>query len=146
MIRTGTNRHRAVAVRPDGTVVELVVYAYGDAPPHDLVHFAVESALGLEWGFWGLLAAGATFDALAEVGTHGRPPAGDATLVAEHVADLLAAEALANGGFRDHAEAVAAVEAIHAQWQTVAVGGKLRLTWPAADIATRSRSRTPPAR
>lgn len=129
VIRREGRRHRAVAARPDGTVVELVVYDYGDDPPHDLVHFAVESALGLQWGFWGLLAAGATFDALAEVGMHGRPPTGDDSVIATHIDDVLLAEHLANGGFRDHPEAVAAVDEIHERWKALPVGGKLRLTW-----------------
>ena len=116
-------------MRPDGTVVELVVYDYGDAPPHDLVHFAVESVLDVEWGFWGLLAAGAAFERLAEVGAHGRPPIGDDAVIADHVDDLLAAEDLANGGYLEHPAAVAAVSEMHERWNAVPVGGKLRLTW-----------------
>ena len=131
MIRTGTNRNRAVAVRPDGVAVELVVYDYGPGVlPHDLVHLAVERALGVEWGFWGLVAAGATLEALAETGAHGRPPAGDSGLLAAHVDDLLEAERLANGGWKEHPAAVAAVEALLAEWEAVPIDGKLRTSWP----------------
>jgi hypothetical protein len=38
--------------------------------PHDLVHFATEAHFGIEDGFWGLLARGATFTR----GTGGRRP------------------------------------------------------------------------
>ena len=35
--------------------------ASGRHLPHDLAQFVVEKALGLDCGFWGLLAKGATF-------------------------------------------------------------------------------------
>jgi hypothetical protein len=35
--------------------------ASGRDLPHDVGQFVVEKVLGLEWGFWGLLAKGASF-------------------------------------------------------------------------------------
>ncbi len=49
IVREEGRRHRAVAVRDDGSVVRFVVHDHGDSAPHDLVHFAVEGALGLPW-------------------------------------------------------------------------------------------------
>ena len=46
-------------VRTDGTETEWEFPGYGDALPHDLVHFVVEQGLGLKDGFWGLLDDGA---------------------------------------------------------------------------------------
>jgi hypothetical protein len=46
-------------VRTDGTKTEWEFPSYGDALPHDLVHFIVEEGLGLTDGFWGLIDNGA---------------------------------------------------------------------------------------
>lgn len=45
-----------------GPDVRLPAAPVGDGPPHDLVHAAVERGLGLDDGFWGAVAEGATFD------------------------------------------------------------------------------------
>ena len=37
--------------------------------PHDLTHFVVEAGLGLEHGFWNLVANGATFRSLGRRAT-----------------------------------------------------------------------------
>lgn len=34
--------------------------------PHDLAHYVVERELGVAWGFWGLMAHGATFDCITQ--------------------------------------------------------------------------------
>ena len=48
--------------------------------PHDLVHLATEAGLGLEFGFWGLLAElGTTFDRLAAL-WGAVPPGGGLTV------------------------------------------------------------------
>jgi hypothetical protein len=46
-------------VRTDGTKTEWEFPSYGDALPHDFVHFIVEEGLGLTDGFWGLIDDGA---------------------------------------------------------------------------------------
>lgn len=43
---------RVLAVRPPSRQKGL---------PHDLAHYVVERELGVAWGFWGLIAHGATF-------------------------------------------------------------------------------------
>ena len=59
--------------------------------PHDLVHFATEAHLGIEDGFWGMLARGATF----KRGTDQRVTRPGRTLIAEHRAGLNAAKSWA---------------------------------------------------
>ncbi len=139
IVREEGRRHRAVAVRDDGSVVRFVVHDHGDSAPHDLVHFAVEGALGLPWGFYGLLAAGAPFEALTALEGGGDAPP---ELLVEHRDELLAAERLVSelgdprggtpAGLDDGAaeRARACVEALHARWRELPVGGRLRLRWP----------------
>lgn len=96
VIRRNGAKHAGWATLADGTSRAVPIPDYGDRLPHDLAHFAVESAVPLAWGFWGLVAAGASFDALAVAGArHPRriPPQHD-PLVAGHLDELLEAEAL----------------------------------------------------
>ncbi len=57
-------RYHSLVYRPDGVCVELVAGGYNQVGgpaarvPHDLAHFIVEEELHLEFGLWGLLAAG----------------------------------------------------------------------------------------
>ena len=60
--------------------------------PHDLVHFAAEAHFGIEDGFWGLLARGATF----KRGTDRRPTRPGRALIAENREGLNAAEHTGN--------------------------------------------------
>ena len=58
-------RYRSVLHRRDGVVIELDGGGYNKLDtgvlPHDLAHFVVEDALGLEAGLWGVIAAGGMF-------------------------------------------------------------------------------------
>ena len=54
-----------------GPDVRLPARETGPTLPHDLVHAAVESALGLRDGFWSVMAAGGTFEGF-EPATPGR--------------------------------------------------------------------------
>jgi hypothetical protein len=62
-------------VRADG--VRLAVPTFGPMRhmPHDIVHFVVESELGVERGFWGCVAAGAVFRGMRVVAGRRRPHA-----------------------------------------------------------------------
>jgi hypothetical protein len=72
-------RYRSVLHRRDGLVIELDGGGYNKVGgparelPHDLAHFVVEDALGLEAGLWGVLAAGGMFGH-AKVIAGRRPP------------------------------------------------------------------------
>jgi hypothetical protein len=60
-------RYRSVLHRRDGLLIELDGGGYnkvggdGRELPHDLAHFIVEDALGLDAGLWGVIAAGGMF-------------------------------------------------------------------------------------
>jgi len=58
--RTDRGRCKVSAVRDDGSTLAVISSpGQGEALPHDLVHYVVESELRLERGFWGCIAAGA---------------------------------------------------------------------------------------
>jgi len=79
------------AVRPPRTVVPGPTMAAGGDLPHDLYTFVIEDALNIEFGFWGCVAAGATFKTLGRK----RTPQGK-EIIAGHLADLDAAETRVN--------------------------------------------------
>ena len=62
--RSGDSHDRIYVNREDGSERGWRWPAGG--PPHDLMHYAVETELGIEAGFWGLTAAGADLDGLGE--------------------------------------------------------------------------------
>ena len=141
VVKQADGRHRAVVTTDDGTV-QFAVADYGTHLPHDLVHYAVERALGMRYGFWGLIAAGARFDSVAAFGAR-RPrrlAAVDDPLVAAHAAELGEAERVANAVSRPGAEAglAAGMRAVMdaelarltTEWHALGVGGVLRLRWP----------------
>ena len=59
MTRTAEERSTTFVRRDDGVTLELPSYAPLHRLPHDVAHFVVERTLGLPWGFWGSIAAGA---------------------------------------------------------------------------------------
>lgn len=96
VVRRAGAKHAGWATLADGTSRLVPIPNYGDRLPHDLVHLAVEASVPLAWGFWGLVATGASFDAPAAAGAR-RPrriPPQDDPLVAAHLDELLEAEAL----------------------------------------------------
>jgi hypothetical protein len=93
----GEDRRHAVTVVHDDARVERVAMAdYGSALPHDLAHVVVESMFGLPFGFWGLVAAGASFRTVNRAA--GGPPALRSAdpLIEGHLSELMVAEALVN--------------------------------------------------
>ena len=137
--------HRAVVSRPGAEAVQFAVYDYGPVLPHDLVHYVVEDELGLEFGFWGLVAAGAKLQSVQAYGARDPrriPPPND-PLVGAHIDDLLAAEglvaafsALPGTGPEpqldaDRIERIRArITRLNQQWQATGPGEVLRLRWP----------------
>jgi hypothetical protein len=109
---------------------EGTTMASGPTLPHDLAQFVAESTLGLPHGFWGLLAAGATFESVRRRRT--RP--GRQLIRANHAA-LMATEHLVNGhvaAWRAHAPTPLgpALDAMLARWRALPVGAELRVEWP----------------
>ena len=114
-------------VRVPGTTMAL---GRGDMPPHDLVQFVLEGALGIDRGFWGSVAAGATFKSTGRR----RTKPGRAVIVA-HKAARVEAEGVVN----DHharwlrgepTPVAAALDDARRRWAALEDGGTLTMEWP----------------
>ncbi|MFD7460438.1 MULTISPECIES: hypothetical protein [unclassified Streptomyces] len=85
------NQHEILVRARKGPDVRLPAQPVGPNMPHDLVHAVVETALGINDGFWGAMARGATFQGfeLLTPGRHRRSGmkvlrrGGDAVMAAE---------------------------------------------------------------
>ena len=112
--------------------------------PHDLGHMATEAVLGLDFGFWGLLARGATF----RRGTDRRRTRPGRALIAQHRAELERAEALGNAhhtAWRSgHDTPVrSAFDRFADLWHAVPEGGQLIVEWPSLSVTPSLPERTP---
>lgn len=117
------------ALRPPRTRVPGPVMAAGGDIPHDLVTYVIEDALGLDHGFWGCVARGATFKTLGRK----RTPQGKAVIAANGPA-LDEAEVRVNDVYfawrRGESTAVdAALEAMLVRWRALGEGESLVVTW-----------------
>lgn len=129
-----------VAVRPPRTVVPGATMAAGGDIPHDLSTFVIEQALGIEHGFWGCVAAGATFRSLGRKRTdQGR------AVIRRHLPELDDAERRVNEVYiawrrGEPTPATDALDATLADWRRVPRGGDLVLEWtPVPARRTRTR-------
>ena len=73
------------------SVLERIIRPSEGDLPHDLYTFVIERALDLRHGFWGCVAAGATFKTLGRK----RTPQGKAVIM-RHLGELDAAETQVN--------------------------------------------------
>lgn len=117
------------ALRPPRSVVPGPTMAAGGDLPHDLYTFVIEDALEIEHGFWGCIAAGATFKTLGRK----RTPQGKA-VIARHLDDLDAAEARVNEiyfAWREGkpTELTDELDEMLARWRALPDGGDLELDW-----------------
>ena len=104
--------------------------ASGRDLPHDLAHFVVESALGMELGFWGLLARGATFKSVpgrrrTRAGRH---------LISANNQSLGVAEYWVNlhlwAWRKGQASPLGpALDEMYSRWRALGMGEELRLEW-----------------
>jgi hypothetical protein len=99
--------------------------------PHDLVHLAAEAHFGIEDGFWGLLARGATF----KNGTDRRPTRPGRALIAENRVGLNAAEHLGNAHHTlwmqgERTPVSPTFDRLAEQWLAVPDLGTLIVHWP----------------
>jgi hypothetical protein len=116
--------------------------AAGGDLPHDLYTFVIEGALGIEHGFWGCVAAGATFRTLGRK----RTPRGRA-VIAAHLDDLVAAEVRVNEIYfawrrGEPTPLDGELDSMLARWRTLTDSDELALDWPAHEpsgITTRNR-------
>lgn len=122
VFRIDAHRYRTVVERDDGVMLQVPGYGFMRALPHDLEHFAVESALGKASGFWGSIAAGAIFRGMEVLGGRRKP----------HASECALAVAKSNAASLSEAEVVvAAFEAI--------VAGNLDRQWPRAEGCLKER-------
>lgn len=129
-----------MALRPPRTEVPGPSMAAGGDLPHDLATFVIEEALGIEHGFWGCVAAGATFRSLGRK----RTPQGRA-VIDRHLAELDEGERRVNEVYfawrrGEPAEASAELDAMLARWRSVPEGGELVLTWAVPGRRSRAGS------
>ncbi len=131
-------RHRLDVIRPDGRREgrELETRSY---LVHDLAHYAVEAAAGIDDGLWGTLASGVTLDELA---ARSRSPS-PGLVRAEQLAGPF--QSLWNGRFdralyfemtgADEAFTARALERMRrlmGHWKATPWRGVMELPWPAA--------------
>lgn len=112
--------------------------AAGGDLPHDLYTFVIEDALGIAHGFWGCVAAGATFKTLGRK----RTPQGKA-IITRHREDLVAAETQVNQiYFAWRAGTLTPLDdqlnAMLDRWRQLPDGHELELTWPSRPKTSRT--------
>jgi hypothetical protein len=127
------------ATRGKRTIVPGSVMAAGAGLPHDLTQYVIEAATGYRYGFWGLVADGATFKSTGRRRTKpGR------AVIAAHRAELDQSERLA----ASHAEqwrrgertpVTEALEAALAQWRALGLDEELAFAWPEPRGVVRAR-------
>ena len=103
--------------------------AAGGDLPHDLYTFVIEDALDVEHGFWGCVAAGATFETLRRK----RTPQGKA-VIARYLHELESAEARVNEIYfawraGTSTELDDDLDSMSARWRAVPDGGELVVEW-----------------
>ena len=116
--------------------------AAGGDLPHDLYTFVIEAALGLEYGFWGCVASGATFKTLGRKQT----PLGRA-VIASHLDELDEAERRVNEiyfGWRagQATPLDSELDSMLLRWRPLSDGEELVLTWSTNDPAAHRRQRS----
>ena len=119
-----------VATPPKRRPFEGTTMASGKDIPHDLGQFVVEAALGLDEGFWGLLANGATFKSVP--GRRLTKPGRE--IVRSHFAGLIATEGVVNEHVDRWRRGVdtplkPALDAMYARWRALRVGETLSVEW-----------------
>jgi hypothetical protein len=111
--------------------------AAGGDLPHDLYTFVIENALDIEHGFWGCIAAGATFKTLGRK----RTPQGKA-VISRYLDELDAAETRVNEIYFAWRACTATelddeLDTVLDRWRSVPDGGDLVVEWPATRPARR---------
>jgi hypothetical protein len=101
-----------------------------DRLPHDVTQLVVEGVLGIDRGFWGSVAAGATFKSM-----RCRRTAAGRAVIAANRADLDAGERLVGEHVgrwqRGEPTPVAdALDELTARWAAMGDGERLALEWP----------------
>lgn len=111
--------------------------------PHDLEQMIVEGAAGVEFGFWGCIAKGATFNSTGRKRT--RP---GRAVIAEHKHDIDAAEGLVHQHVQAWREgkptpAAEPLERLTRAWEALGDGEPLTVEWPTLRILSPEMAITP---
>lgn len=119
-----------VAAPPKRRSFQGTTMASGRDLPHDLAQFVVEATLGIQNGFWGLLASGATFKSVP--GRRRTQPGQQ--IVRAHREALNATEHLVNAHVAAWRAGVStpagpALDAMLVRWRALPVEEQLRLDW-----------------
>jgi hypothetical protein len=131
-----------VAVRGKRTVVPGTAMALGRGDmPHDLTQLVVEAATGLRYGFWGCVAAGATFKSTGRKRTKpGR------AIIAQHQDELRQTEIITGQHVElwkaGHDTPVAReLSRMAALWDGLDEHDELAVDWPSLHAEVRTPSR-----
>jgi hypothetical protein len=147
-------RHALTIVRPDGSR-ERIECETRSFLQHDLLHYATEAEAGVDFGFWGRLAAGATLAELNDKALQGSLYGQPQMLVVEQIVGALtgAIKGRAPDDVLDGLQQLAAaqqipmpawltpafVERVQARmrglvgrWRATPFGASMTLPWPAA--------------
>ncbi|MGX1128018.1 hypothetical protein RKD49_000208 [Streptomyces glaucescens] len=142
------NQHEILVRARKGPDVRLPAQPVGPTMPHDLVHAVVETALGIDDGFWGAMARGATFQGF-ELVTPGRHRRSGMKVLRRGGDAVMAAELSVNWAYRAWrglptegrgvgsapldsdalARTVPRLNAAAARWAAVPQGGELVWRW-----------------
>jgi hypothetical protein len=144
-------RHSVAVTRADGTSERVEVDTRGYLR-HDLAHFAIESELPIQKGFWGCIAAGAS---LSGAGVGGRDAQLAESLAGpiqtlfrtdagrEAYVELLKGVASPSGK-QDLAERVhERIRRLRGHWKATPYGGEMTLEWPESVPADRAQAHEP---
>jgi hypothetical protein len=115
------------ALRPPRTRVPGSTMAAGSDLPHDLATFVIERELGIDHGFWGCVADGATFRSLPRK----RTPQGKAVIARNRPA-LDDAERRVNATYAAWraGRRVGPLDAMLERWRSLGEGDALVVEWP----------------
>ncbi|HWL43616.1 MAG TPA: hypothetical protein VNQ73_11780 [Ilumatobacter sp.] len=113
--------------------------AAGSDVPHDLATFVIEQELGIEHGFWGCVAEGATFDSMGR-----RVTAEGRAVIRRYTAELAESEAIVNAyhfGWRagEPTPVDAVLDATLAEWRALPEGAELVRRWHRTPVRRRGR-------
>jgi hypothetical protein len=89
-------RYVTSIARDDGVTFSMQGVGHSFAIPHDVAHYVVEKALGLDRGFWGSVNEGAVFPTMSYLAGRRKPKAAErsGTVLKTNAAELSEAEVL----------------------------------------------------
>jgi hypothetical protein len=130
-------RDRCWVTHPDQTQTSWAFPSYGAALPHDLVHYVVERAFGLERGLWGLVALGVDIQRVNDESNRAGGKVADKYADLGDLTELIRAEELAahdwdrpfEGDEAKRAEVRRELDALLARWRDLGPEGTLVLEW-----------------